>query len=80
MKVTIPDGKQPRTIVERATDDFLRHLRERNASAHTIKAYTGDLDNFAAYIGPRMGPRDWNWKKIDHIAIRDSSRICTTKD
>ena len=61
-----------RTIVERATDDFLRHLRERNASAHTIKAYTGDLDNFAAYIGPRMGPRDWNWnwKKIDHIAIR----------
>ncbi len=56
--------KQPRTIVERATDDFLRHLRERNASAHTIKAYTGDLDNFAAYIGFR------NWKTIDHIAIR----------
>ena len=57
-----------RTIVERATDDFLRHLRERNASAHTIKAYAGDLDNFAAYIGPRMGSRDW--KTIDHIAIR----------
>ena len=57
-----------RTIVERATDDFLRHLRERNASAHTIKAYTGDLDNFAAYIGPRMGSR--SWKTIDHIAIR----------
>jgi len=57
-----------RTIVERATDDFLRHLRERNASAHTIKAYTGDLDNFAAYIGPRMGSRAW--KTIDHIAIR----------
>jgi integrase/recombinase XerC len=56
--------KQPRTIVERATDDFLRHLRERNASAHTIKAYTGDLDNFAAYIGSR------EWKTIDHIAIR----------
>jgi integrase/recombinase XerC len=60
--------KQPRTIVELATDDFLRHLRERNASAHTIKAYTGDLDNFAAYIGPRLGSRDW--KTIDHIAIR----------
>jgi len=53
-----------RTIVERATDDFLRHLRERNASAHTIKAYTGDLDNFAAYVGSR------GWKAIDHIAIR----------
>jgi integrase/recombinase XerC len=62
------DRKHPRTIVERATDDFLRHLRERNASAHTIKAYTGDLDVFAAYIGPRMGSRDW--KTIDHIAIR----------
>jgi len=60
--------KQPRTIVESATDDFLRHLRERNASAHTIKAYAGDLDNFAAYIGPRMGSR--GWKTIDHIAIR----------
>jgi integrase/recombinase XerC len=56
--------KQPRTTVERATDDFLRHLRERNASPHTIKAYTGDLDNFAAYIGSRP------WKTIDHIAIR----------
>jgi len=58
------DPKQPRTIVERATDDFLRHLRERNASAHTIKAYTGDLDAFAAYIGSS------NWNTIDHLAIR----------
>ena len=56
--------KQHRTIVERATDDFLRHLREKNASPHTIKAYTGDLDTFAAYIGER------DWKTIDHIAIR----------
>jgi integrase/recombinase XerC len=58
------DRKQPRTIVELATDDFLRHLRERNASAHTIKAYAGDLDIFAAYVGRR------DWKAIDHIAIR----------
>ncbi len=47
--------KQPRTIVERATDDFLRHLRERNASAHTIKAYAGDLDTFASYTGSAAG-------------------------
>ena len=58
------DRKQPRTQVELATDSFLRHLRERNASAHTIKAYAGDLDVFARYIGSR------NWKTIDHIAIR----------
>jgi integrase/recombinase XerC len=57
-------ASKSRTIVERATDDFLRHLRERNASAHTIKAYTGDLDVFAAYIGSR------GWKAIEHIAIR----------
>jgi integrase/recombinase XerC len=56
--------EQERTIVERAIDDFLRHLRERNASPHTIKAYSGDLYNFATFIGPR------DWKKIDHIAIR----------
>ncbi len=53
-----------RTIVERAIDDFLRHLREQNVSPHTIKAYTGDLDNFASYVGSR------DWKAIDHIAIR----------
>ena len=61
--------KQPRTIVERATDDFLRHLRERNASAHTIKAYTGDLDVFAAYIGG-LDRKVLDWSAIDHIAIR----------
>ena len=58
------DRKQPRTTVERATDEFLQHMRERNASAHTIKAYAGDLDVFAGYIGPR------EWKSIDHVAIR----------
>jgi integrase/recombinase XerC len=51
-------------IVEKAVADFLRHLRERNASPHTIKAYSGDLANFAAYAGSR------GWKSIDHIAIR----------
>ncbi|HYA64537.1 MAG TPA: tyrosine recombinase XerC [Candidatus Sulfotelmatobacter sp.] len=53
-----------RTIVSRAVADFLRHLRERNASPHTIKAYAGDLASFAAYAGWR------GWKEIDHIAIR----------
>jgi integrase/recombinase XerC len=51
-------------VVARAVADFIRHLRERNASPHTIKAYSGDLCLFAAYAGPR------GWKQIDHIAIR----------
>jgi len=54
----------PKTIVNRAVADFLRHLREKNASPHTIKAYTGDLATFCAYAGTR------DWKQIDHIAIR----------
>src|ERR1700674_5887255 len=52
------------TIVAKAVADFLRHLHEKNASPHTIKAYSGDLANFAAYAGSR------DWKSIDHIAIR----------
>jgi integrase/recombinase XerC len=52
------------TIAGRAVSDFLRHLREKNSSPHTIKAYAGDLESFAAYCGSR------DWKRIDHIAIR----------
>src|SRR6201984_523709 len=53
-----------RTEVEKATDEFLRVLRQRNASAHTSKAYAGDLVNFANYVGGR------EWKSIDHVTIR----------
>jgi integrase/recombinase XerC len=53
-----------RTVVGKAVTDFLHHLGERNASLHTIKAYSGDLASFSAYIGSR------GWKQIDHIAIR----------
>jgi integrase/recombinase XerC len=55
---------EPRTTVGQAVTDFLRHLCERNASPHTIKAYRGDLRNFASYAGSRR------WEEIDHIAVR----------
>ena len=50
--------------VAKAVEQFLRTLRERNASAHTIKAYAGDLEKFADYAGSR------DWRGIDHVAIR----------
>ncbi len=52
------------STVEKSVDQFLRVLRQRNASVHTIKAYAGDLENFSAYIGSR------HWKSIDHVRIR----------
>jgi integrase/recombinase XerC len=57
-------AERTKTVVAKAVADFLSHLRERNASLHTIKAYSGDLTNFAAYAGSRV------WKDLDHIAIR----------
>src|SRR6266851_2217651 len=52
------------TVVGKAVHAFLKSLGQRNASVHTIKAYTSDLDAFAAYRGSR------DCKTIDHIAIR----------
>jgi integrase/recombinase XerC len=57
-------NRHRKTIVGSAVGNFLRHLRERNASSHTIKAYSHDLDLFASYAGTR------DWKRIDHLAIR----------
>src|SRR6266576_2463007 len=58
------NDKNKRTTIEKAVDQFLRVLRERNASAHTIRAYAGDLENFSRYMASR------DWKAIDHVAVR----------
>lgn len=50
--------------VQNAVRKFLKSLRERNSSRHTIKAYTQDLECFAGYIGSRK------LRDIDHVAIR----------
>ena len=58
------DRSKGRTVVDRSVAEFLRGLRQGNASAHTIKAYAGDLEDFSGYIGSR------GWKSIDHVTIR----------
>lgn len=49
---------------QKAISRFLRGLREKNASAHTVRAYTNDLEKFAAYVG------NAGFQEIDHIRIR----------
>lgn len=48
----------------KAIDQFLASLRQRNASAHTLKAYRGDLEVFSTYLGQR------SLKAVDHVTIR----------
>jgi integrase/recombinase XerC len=52
------------TKVAKSIAKFLQSLREQNASPHTIKAYTGDLEAFAAHVGTLA------WPEIDHTRIR----------
>ena len=49
---------------QKSISQFLRALGEKNASAHTIKAYSQDLGKFAIYVG------DADLKQIDHVRIR----------
>ena len=49
---------------DKPVTEFLRSLRELNASVHTIKAYEKDLGIFVAHVGSRR------LQDIDHITIR----------
>jgi integrase/recombinase XerC len=52
--------------IQKDMNKFLDLLRaERNASAHTLRAYGNELKRFAEYVGPEIG-----WKEIDHVSIR----------
>lgn len=61
---TVTEQHEPRTVVEKTIAQFLRVLRARNASPHTINAYRKDLAGFAAHVGAAR------WEDIDHVRIR----------
>ena len=57
---------QVNPAVERGIRKFLESMRgERNASAHTLRAYRNELMRFAGYLGPEL-----RWKDVDHVTIR----------
>jgi integrase/recombinase XerC len=52
--------------------DYLKY--QRNASAHTLRNYLSDLDQFQDYLCPSNSNgerRDMDIQQIDHITIRD---------
>jgi integrase/recombinase XerC len=52
--------------IQKGVKKFLDSLRgERNASAHTLRAYGKELKRFAEYLGPEA-----RWKEVDHVSIR----------
>lgn len=52
--------------IQKGMSKFLEHLRaEKNASAHTLRAYRNELQRFGEYLGPEI-----RWKDIDHVFIR----------
>ena len=51
-------------VVTKTANQFLRSLREKNASGNTITAYRKDLGKFAGFAG------ETGWAEIDHVYIR----------
>jgi integrase/recombinase XerC len=60
---------RPSTVnreIGKGIQKFLHYLRaEKNASAHTLRAYENELQRFAEYLGPQI-----RWKDVDHVFIR----------
>ncbi|HEU5480569.1 MAG TPA: site-specific integrase, partial [Candidatus Tumulicola sp.] len=50
--------------------EFVAFLeKERNDSPHTVRAYTRDVEDFAAFCDRYFGGT-WSFERIDRLAIR----------
>jgi integrase/recombinase XerC len=58
--------------VQAAIEQYLTYLRaERDASAHTLRNYRGDLTQFLTYLRERAGDAgDPSPASVDHLAVR----------
>ena len=62
--------------MEQLIEQFLEHLRyERNVSAHTLRNYASDLEQFVDHIAPadpKSGARKFpELQNVDHLTIRE---------
>jgi integrase/recombinase XerC len=75
-KITFSDSEGSNGSMKTLTGRFLEHLRvERNASAHTVRSYASDLEQFRNFLVStglqrNGGEEDVSVEKIDHLAIR----------
>lgn len=52
-------------------DAFLTHLvKERDLSAHTVRAYGRDLATFVEYLRTQHGTGAWSWPDVDRTDLR----------
>ncbi|HWR35327.1 MAG TPA: tyrosine recombinase [Clostridia bacterium] len=63
--MTASKTNKPMGQVQKGIAQFVRALKEQNASAHTVKAYATDLEQFSEFIGPKA-----NWRDVDHVLVR----------
>ena len=58
--------------MEKLIEQFLEHLRyERNVSAHTLRNYASDLEQFTHFLAPDKKSKLPDVAEIDHLTIRE---------
>lgn len=58
--------------MEKLIEQFLEHLRyERNVSAHTLRNYSSDLEQFVHFLTPDKERKTPDVSEIDHLTIRE---------